>query len=82
MNEAGLGAFTAPHIAGYEPHAAGAAVAGTAIMREVDAVAQGSVQQQLAVARRKTIAIERNVVTFCHCLIPEDLKLPRLRLVQ
>jgi hypothetical protein len=45
-------------------------------MREVDAVAQGSVQQQLAVARQKAIAIERNLVTFCHRLIPEDLRFP------
>jgi hypothetical protein len=81
MNEAWLGAFTALHFAGYEPYAAGAAVAGTAIMREIDAVAQGSVQQQLAVACEKAIAVERNLVTFCHCLIPEDLG-SRLRLVQ
>jgi hypothetical protein len=76
MNEAWLGAFTALHLAGYKSHAAGAAVAGTAVMREVDAVAQGSVQQQLAVARLKAIAIECNLVTFCHCLIPEDFKFP------
>jgi hypothetical protein len=45
-------------------------------MRQVDAVAQGSVQQQLAVARQKAIAIDSNLVTSCHSLIPEGFKFP------
>jgi hypothetical protein len=76
MNDARLGAFATQHFPGYQPHAAGAAVAGTAVMRQVDAVAQGSVQQQLAVARQKAIAIDSNLVTSCHCLIPEGFKFP------
>ena len=76
MNDARLGAFAAPHFAGYQPHAAGAAVAGAAVMGQVDAVAQSSVQQQLAAARQKAIAIDSNSVTSCHCLIPEGFKFP------
>ena len=76
MNDARLGAFAAPHFAGYQPHAAGAAVAGTAVIGQVDAVAQSSVQQQLAAARQKAIAIDSNLVTSCHCLIPEGFKFP------
>ena len=76
MNDARLGAFAAPHFARYQPHAAGAAVAGAAVIGQVDAVAQSSVQQQLAAARQKAIAIDRNLVTSCHCLIPEGFKFP------
>jgi hypothetical protein len=43
-------------------------------MRQVDAVAQGGVQQQLAAARQKAISVDSNSVTSCHCLIPEDFK--------
>ena len=45
MNDARLGAFAAQHFAGYQPHAARAAVAGPAVMGHCDAVAQSSVQQ-------------------------------------
>ena len=45
MDNAQPGAFTAPHLAGYQPHTAGAAVAGAAVMGQVDTVMQGSVQQ-------------------------------------
>ena len=76
MNDARLGAFAALHLAGYQPHAAGAAVAGAAVMGQVDAVAQRSVQQQLAAARQKAIAVDSNSVTPCHCLIPEGSKFP------
>src|SRR5262245_31756909 len=79
MNDAWLGAFTAMHFAGYQPHAAGAAVAGAAVIGQVDAVVQSSVQQQLAAARLKGIAIDSNFVTSCHCpirLIPEAFKAP------
>src|SRR5262245_39504187 len=68
MNDAGLGAFAAMHCARYEPHAAGAAVAGAAVVGQVDAVGQSSVQQQLAAARQKAIAIDSNLVSSCHCL--------------
>jgi hypothetical protein len=51
-------------------------VAGAAVMGQVDAVAQSSVQQQLAAARQKAIAIDRNSVTSCHCPIPEGFKFP------
>jgi hypothetical protein len=45
-------------------------------MGQVDAVAQSSVQQQLAATRQKAIPIDRNLVASCHCLIPEGFKLP------
>ena len=76
MNDVRLEAFAALHFAGYQPHAARAAVAGSAVIGQVDAVRQGSVQQQLAAARQKAIAIDSNSVTVCHCLIPEGLKFP------
>ena len=76
MNDARLGAFAAPHFPGYQPHAAGAAVAGAAVMRQVDAVAQGSVQQQLAAARQKAIAIDSNLVTSLPLSDPEGFKFP------
>jgi hypothetical protein len=76
MNDARLGAFAAPHLAGHQPHAAGAAVAGTAVIGQVDAVTQSSVQQQRAAACRKAIAVDRNLVTSCHRLIPEGFKFP------
>jgi hypothetical protein len=71
MNDSRFGAFAAAHFAGYEANAAGAAVAGAAIMGQVDAVAKGGVEQQLAAAREKAFAIDRDLVTSCHCLIPE-----------
>jgi hypothetical protein len=45
-------------------------------MGQVDAVAQSSVQQQLAAARQKATAIDSNLVTSCHRLIPEGFKFP------
>jgi hypothetical protein len=71
MNDARLGAFTALHFAGYQPHAAGAAVAGAAVMGQLDAVAQSSIQQQLAAGRQKALAIDGYLVMSCHCLILE-----------
>src|SRR5215475_5476101 len=71
MNDARLGALAAPHYARYQPHAAGAAVAGTAVIGQVDAVLQRCFQQQLAATRPNAIAIDGNVVTSCHCLVPE-----------
>jgi hypothetical protein len=47
-----------------------------AIIGHVDAVAQSSVQQQLAAARLKAFAIDSNLVASCHCLIPEGFKFP------
>ena len=76
MHDTRLGAFAAPYFARYQPHAARAAVAGAAVMGQVDAVAQRSVQQQLAAARQKALPIDRNLVTSCHGLIPEGFKLP------
>src|SRR5262249_40509873 len=63
----------------YQPHAAGAAVAGAAVIGQVDAVVQSGVQQHLAVVRQKAIAIDSDLVTSCHCLIhliPEAFKSP------
>jgi hypothetical protein len=71
MNDARLGAFAAPHVAGYQPYTARAAVAGAAVIGQVDAVSQSSVQQQLAAACRKAASIDGNLVTSRHCLIPE-----------
>jgi hypothetical protein len=51
MHDAWLAALAAQHLAGYQPHAASAAIAGAAIIGQVDAVPQGSVQQELAAAR-------------------------------
>ena len=51
-------------------------MAGAAVIGQVDAVAQSSVQQQLAAARRKAMAIDSDLVTSCHCLIPEGFKFP------
>ena len=45
MNDARRRAFAAADFAGYQPHAARAAVAGAAVIGQVDAVAQSSVQQ-------------------------------------
>ena len=76
MNDARLAPFAAVHFAGYQPHAAGAAMAGAAVMGQVDAVAQSCVQQHLAAARQKAIAVDRYPVTSCHGLIPEGPKFP------
>src|SRR6185312_6279522 len=48
----------------------------TALIGQVDAVAQRSVQQHLTGARQKAIAIDSNLVASCHCLIPEGFKFP------
>jgi len=71
MNDAWLGAFATPHFAGYQPHAAGATVASAAVVRQVDAVAQSRIQQQLASARRKALPIYGDLVTFRHFLVLE-----------
>ena len=66
MHDARFGAFAALHFAGYQPHAAGAAVAGAAVMWQLDAVAQGRIQQQLAAGRQKALAIDGYLVMNCH----------------
>src|SRR5262245_5924024 len=81
MNDARLGTFAASHLAGYQAHAAGAAMAGTTVIGQVDAVVQRRIQQHLAAARQKAIAIDRNVMTSCHSLI-RKAKVPHLRLVR
>src|SRR4029079_8640342 len=55
--------------------------AGAAIIGQVDAGAQSSVQQQLAAASQKATAIESNLLASWHCLIPEGFKF-HLRLVR
>jgi hypothetical protein len=82
MNDAWFGAFAAPHLAGHEPDAASAAVAGAAVIGQVDAVAQGSIEQQRAAARQEAIAIDGNLVSSCHCLTRKASKLPIHRLVR
>src|SRR4029079_18690631 len=81
VNDARLGSFAAEHLAGYQPDAAGAAMAGAAVMGQVDAVAQRCVQQQLAAARMKAIAVDGNSVTPCHGP-SRKAKVPRLRVAQ
>jgi hypothetical protein len=79
MNDARLGTFPALHFAGYQPHAAGTAVAGAAVIGQVDAVIKSSVQQQLATVRHKTLAVDGDFVTSCHYLIrpiPEGFRFP------
>jgi hypothetical protein len=49
-------------------------VASAAVKGQGDAVAQGSVQQQLAAARHKAPAIYRDLVTAWHLLIPVGLR--------
>jgi hypothetical protein len=54
-------------------------VPGAAIIGQLDAIVQSSVQQHLAVVRQKALAIDSNFVTSCHCLIrliPEGFKFP------
>jgi hypothetical protein len=51
-------------------------VAGATVIGQVDAIAQGGIQQQLAALRQKARAIDRNLVTSCHDLIPEGPKFP------
>jgi hypothetical protein len=43
-------------------------VAGAAVVGQLDAVAQGSIQQQLAAGRQKAFAIDGYLVMSCHCL--------------
>ena len=51
-------------------------MAGATVIGQVDAVAQSSVQQHLAAARQKAMAIDSDLVTSCHCLIPEGFNSP------
>jgi hypothetical protein len=51
-------------------------VAGTAVIGQVDAVAQGGVQQQLAAAGLKAGAIDGYFAASCHYLIPEGFEFP------
>jgi hypothetical protein len=51
-------------------------MARPAVIGHVDAIAQSSVQQQLATARLKAFAIDSNLVASCHYLIPEGFKFP------
>ena len=64
MNDAGLRAFTALHVAGNKPYAACAAVSGATIVRQVNAVFQSLVEQQLAKACVEAFAINRNLMGF------------------
>ena len=64
MDDARLGALAALNLARDKPDAAGAAVAGTAIEGQVNAVLQSGVQQQLTPARREAVAVDRNLVAF------------------
>src|SRR5690349_5534895 len=85
MNDARFGTFAALHFAGYQPHAAGTAVAGATVIRQVDAVVESSVQQHLAAARLEALAIDGDFVTSCHYpirLIPEDFQVSNLPLVR
>jgi hypothetical protein len=66
MNDARLGAFAAPYFAGYKPHAAGAAVAGATVMGQLDAVAQSSIEQQLAAEGQKAVTVDGYLVISCH----------------
>jgi hypothetical protein len=71
MNDARLGTFAASHLAGHQAYAAGTAVTGTTVIRQVDAVVQRRIQQHLAATRQKAMTIDRNMMTSCHSLIPE-----------
>ena len=64
MNDARLGTFTAQHVAGYQPHAARAAVTGAAVVGQIDAIAHCGVQQQLAATREHGMSIYSDLVTF------------------
>lgn len=66
MHYSRFGTFAAFNFAGYESNAAGAAVAGAAIVWQLDAAIQGGVQKQLAVGRQKTLAVNRYLVMNCH----------------
>jgi len=68
MNDARLGAFAAPHFAGYQPHATGAAVARPAVVGHSDAVAQSSVEQQFTATRLKAASIYGDLAAW-HFLI-------------
>jgi hypothetical protein len=48
---------------------------GAAVKREIDAVAQGGVEQQLTALSQKALSIYRNSVASCHFAIPEGYKL-------
>ena len=72
MDDARFGAFAALDLAGDQPHAASAAMAGAAIVRKVDTIAQSSVEQQLAAAREEAFAVDGNLVTSCHLPFPAN----------
>jgi hypothetical protein len=69
MNNAWFGAFAALHFAGYQPHAAGSAVTCAAVVGQLNAVTQGSVEQHLAAAGHEALAIDSYLMMFCHCPI-------------
>jgi hypothetical protein len=75
MHGTGLGALAALDSAGKETYQACTAMPGAAVKREIDAVAQGSVEQQLTALSQKAFSIYRNLVASCHFSIPEDYKL-------
>jgi hypothetical protein len=75
MRGTGLGAFPALDFAGKETHQACAAMPGSTVKREINAIAQGSIQQQLATLGQKAFFIYRYSVASCHCAIPEGFTL-------
>jgi hypothetical protein len=58
--------LTAMHLAGHEPYAAGAAVARAAVVRHMDAIVQGCVQEQFTASRQKAAAVDSNLAAFLH----------------
>jgi hypothetical protein len=66
MNNTRFGTFAALHLAGYQADAAGAAMAGAAVMWQLNTVAQGSIQQQLAMEGGKAMAVDGYLVMSCH----------------
>jgi hypothetical protein len=64
-HDARFGALAALHFAGYEADATCAAVAGAAFIWQLDAILQGSIQQQLAAGRLKALAIDSYLVMNC-----------------
>jgi hypothetical protein len=61
MHGAWLGAFAAPHVAGYHPHDATAAVPGTAVILHLNAVVQRGIKQQFASSSGKTFPVDCNL---------------------
>ena len=70
MHYSRFGTFAAFNFAGYESNAAGAAVAGAAIVRQVDTTFQCRIQQQLAIGGHETLAVNRYLVMNCQWMIP------------